>query len=785
MTVDALVYAAVSGAISYGVQQFNRPKYKNADPPDLQGQQRPGNRGTGVPVVVGRRTVLPVDGWLGDQRAIPQTDTVRTKGSSKKEVVTGYEFAEKVLQWLVVGPAQGLHAITRRGDEYWAGDLNPSNHPSGQAVTLDDGSVFRVYWGGYSVADNPITGFSDVLSVSSRFPGVMRIEWDRLNKGSSEFLPQLEYEVTGQLCESSVLGSDSILTDGINPAYAIWQVATARNGLGGGWLPDWLDRTALEEYAAACAAEDLGVNLILDGSIGQAFEAIALDTGAMLSDHRRLGIHAMRSPAETPATLLLDRVIRKPRPARFSTINDPTRTTYSYPDKDRRHESSTISVRDSYRGRRDGAFVDDQDQLTTPTSRQVALKMGTIRQAAQGGSGRTIRVEVHRDGENIKINDVLTPDGGEIGPCRVTELEFDLLTGRTEVTLLEGLMTSLIVPGEVAEDGTAIAARDPEPDPLVMVIDTSAFSGGSPSLAVARSRAHEQVDSAALYVSADGGGYSRVRRTLDNSAGGEITGSIPIFPSRFVPTQSYSFGDRVVPSSGYSGSWQGLEFECIATGTNNTEPSWPASIGGETPGGGPPNTARWRAVVSNTTFEFAPITSDYRDLPDLSADTVPWLNAETVAVASNGVAMSVRELAAIDETVWAASTVYTPGDYIKPLSYSTGLRYRCKTGGTSAALEPDELPTVAGQEFDDNGVVWVAEYFRQTASGLLWLEDGLNMATYPSVGDHVLIGRNALSEYIEDTRIASGFNTCVKTEPAGNGKTVELSTVTEVCVTLS
>jgi len=775
--VTEVISLAISFAISYAVAYFNRPKFKNAEPPSEFTKQRPGNRGTGIPVVIGRRTVLPVDSWFGNPKAKAQTESVKTKGSKKKKVITGYEFLESGMHTLCCGPANALHAIRRRGEDYWTGNLNPVNHPSGAAVAIDDGSIFRVYWGEYDQPIDPITSF---LSVKSRFPGVMYVVWDRLSKGNSEVWPQLEYEITGQSCETNALGSSSMIAEGINPANVLWQVMTGDNGLGVSWELDWIDKTSLEAMAAQYQVEQIGLNLILDGAAGQAFEAVARDTGVLFPESRRLAFSLMRQPGGTPETIDLDRLKQNPRSSRYGAQGRPTRTTYNFPDATRRHESSTVEVSDNYLAGRDGAYIDEQDTIDTATSRGVSTKVAAIRHAYQRQIQQTSVTDILRDGENLQPGDIKILPG--LGAARVTETELNLFTGESRVTWGVGMMTSLVVPGDIAEDGTSLQPLLPVPDPLVMVADTSAFSGG-PSIVLLRNRAHEQISATSLYASANGGGYSRIRATLPQYAGGEVTSVLPLLPDRFVAGTSYAIDDIVIPTVDYGGGWAGFEYRCIREGSNGAEPDWPNSDGGETPGGGPSNSARWKAQVSAQSFTFNPITSDYRDIEDYSADTAPWRDGEQISLLSSGIPIKTQRIEAKDETAWAASTAYALGDYVKPLSYSTGLRYVCVTAGTTDALESEDLPTMAYRQYEDGTIVWEARYFAQTAKGLLWITDGMTVSTYPSTGDHVLIGQNALAEYIEDARVQYDLETCYKTLPSANGQTVELSTVTPLCLT--
>src|SRR5262249_8379714 len=64
---------------------------------------------------------------------------------------------------------------------------------------------------------------------------------------------------------------------------------------------------------------------------------------------------------------------------------------------------------------------------------------------------------------------------------------------------------------------------------------------------------------------------------------------------------------------------------------------------------------------------------------------------------------------AIPAGTWAASTVYTVGDCVRPKvpQSDTTLYYECTTSGTSASSEP-QWPTTPGNTLKDGTVVWTS-----------------------------------------------------------------------------
>ena len=60
-------------------------------------------------------------------------------------------------------------------------------------------------------------------------------------------------------------------------------------------------------------------------------------------------------------------------------------------------------------------------------------------------------------------------------------------------------------------------------------------------------------------------------------------------------------------------------------------------------------------------------------------------------------------------TAWAASTAFSVGDVRRATSVQpSGLVFRCKTAGTSAAIEPNPWSIVRGSEIEDGTCVWEA-----------------------------------------------------------------------------
>lgn len=167
-----------SAALSLLAGAIYRPK------PD--GTKNPGDfpetraeRGSMLPLIIGRDRVGPLVGWLGE---------------AKRKGDENVRYRQPGWHMLCVGPAMKLHGIYEQGKRILGEALTPETHPSGTTIDLGNRvGRFSIYWG---ETDQPLcTELSDGLGHLSVHPFVCYVFWHEKFLGASPTWNSLEYDV--------------------------------------------------------------------------------------------------------------------------------------------------------------------------------------------------------------------------------------------------------------------------------------------------------------------------------------------------------------------------------------------------------------------------------------------------------------------------------------------------------------------------------------------------------------------------------------------------------------
>lgn len=784
--IEQLAFAAVSLAISYTVAYFTRPKVKtNIRQPDLT----PGTastRGSTIPLLMGRRLLEPIVLLLASPTAIPQYDTVKSKGSSKKKQLTGYEYREKAVHALTVGPGNALYEIREAGEVIYSGEINRQFTVSGASFNATDGSTFRIYWGDEDQPVDPVVAQHGTLP--TRYPGLMYIVWDSKVKGSSPQWRELKYDVWGLGYDGQDFGAafNRITAtggeSGISPAYLVWVALTAERPWGAGIDPALVDKTSLDQWAVDAVSEELPVNMLLGegDTSGSALEALGRDHGYFF---RQVGSRLTFKPLRKPTGSVPDadetRVRGRPRPRRISNSTAPNRRVYSFPDRANRYTRNTVEVVSNGVAARLGGFVDVEDQLDTVIDKAIATTVASIRATYSRQIDNEVRFSGFRDFENLHPGDVVDlPDGRRV---RLGNILLDPVVGEVQIEAVERLMTELVIDGTASDEGD-VATLAPAADPRVAIVDLTTLNSDVAAIGILRLREHEQIDRTELHLSAAGGAYTLVVSDAPPAIGGDLdTGeSIPTIPSDWAATTAYAEDDIVVPTDPRESL--GLQMRCTTAGTSGgTEPTWVTTEATTVNDG----TAVWTAESVDTGPVFRPESPDYTQAQDLMGDTEAWANEAQYAVFTDGTVVSLKRIAAVVTTDRADSTVYATNSEIIPLGVLTGLVYVNEgSSGTSDASEPASglWRVREGDTVTDGTVTWTARYPRYTLEGIRWTGDDYPIDNL-TADTGVYIIPNELVSPLTDPRVSLGTEVSAKTVPTANGTSVAIGDVTAVAIT--
>lgn len=175
----------------------------------------PSLRGTIVPLTLGINRLTPVIGYVGDTQVVKQEADSGGKGGGGgggQETTTYYQSGMHILS---IGEGAELTRIIEGGKTIFDTVITPSSHPSGSQLTASDGSPFRIYWGEDAQAiDNTL---ATLTGVTTRYPLVIYIVWNRKLLGSSKVWPALEYEVFVKTQQATLFGKDPIIDETIDP----------------------------------------------------------------------------------------------------------------------------------------------------------------------------------------------------------------------------------------------------------------------------------------------------------------------------------------------------------------------------------------------------------------------------------------------------------------------------------------------------------------------------------------------------------------------------------------
>lgn len=474
-------------------------------------EQTLSQQGEHLPLLIGRRRVAPIVGWTGVTEACLEVSV----SLFLRLVTEGFEalapsWCEAGTHWLCVGPVQKLHMIYNDGtpvliDTITGGPfpLTPQNLPSGQAfplhVTIDlwsdmlgillDGSplsgltpfasqlldaqsqltknqqgVFNMYWGEPNQPINTRMDFVNLATklglggnpeaVSSRWPRICYVFWDKKFLGPQPIWPTMEYDIecrpfnTGALIQSqswltrtpTANNPLDVEDAGANPAHALYQVLTGDYPYGMGISPSLIDMPALEQLGIICENEHLPVNILAKDGIDAASQIadILQDIGVVAAHLKhKLFFEAARAPdvSSPPPTLPADMILIPEADQEIDHSNRATRYVLTFKDFRSRQRQSAVVIDDDGVSEAGNRISEVQSTMPTITDEKTAQKVGQRRAAeALAGTG-VFRFKMGRSAREFRPGTMFRLDGWGLLRVLSVKLQTD-----TSVVLIDAAL---------------------------------------------------------------------------------------------------------------------------------------------------------------------------------------------------------------------------------------------------------------------------------------------------------------------------------------------------------
>lgn len=616
---------------------------KDSGDPEFEPAQL-SNRGEYVNFVLGTRRTGSLVGHVWGRRSREEGGGSGKGGPS----VPGQEiWYENAWHPIAIGPCVTLHAIFVNGEAIWEGPLNSSTAPSGTTVHLPDGEgSFRVYWG---EDEQPVDhSLRRSLGVASTWPHLFYVVWEQKRLGNSPTWPQIEYAYTISCPGNTLQNSPYTITEdegGTNPAHILYQVLTGYFPFGMGLDINAIDGPSMESAGETFASEQLAMNVEHEQGAegGRLVQAIMQDAGLMMPQVGRRLMCVPQRPPEGDVPVLEDDVIVPP----------DLRSVV------RHGESTTNRPVFMFARRRGSKFSYEQADIGNPNDAESeAGHVSAQRTAMETVTSLPIAARVARRREQ----EVQVQDSSRVEVLRGGRLLYPGLTfirdgQRYRVTSARWRDDSASVEIECSVDAYGLQPIDPPedveavPEEAMQAAVDAGFTwfrvppqitgDDRTTIAVMRTRAHEQIAGARIWVAA-GGAFTFVGTQNAPAAGGLIEDALPIgdpvildgpvfedengdaaglpdltgdaiawetgtllavigdeamfFRSADVMPEpewnaetAYSVGDAVIPDDE---PVTGLRYVCVEAGTSGEqEPDWPMAKGEQIEDG----SAKWQA----------------------------------------------------------------------------------------------------------------------------------------------------------------------------------------------
>lgn len=184
-------------ALSYGASALaaslqDKPKQKNFARDDKPTTLA--DRGSYIPLVIGRRSIGYIFGWAGNREVVPEvTGSTGGKGGGSSKKTYQQIYREDGWHVLCVGPALALHAIRQGGVKIFDETINSGSTPSGSIIDLGKEGAFQIFWGECDQAINTRLGAG--IGINSQWPHICSVYWISKRLGPSARWDTIDYEI--------------------------------------------------------------------------------------------------------------------------------------------------------------------------------------------------------------------------------------------------------------------------------------------------------------------------------------------------------------------------------------------------------------------------------------------------------------------------------------------------------------------------------------------------------------------------------------------------------------
>lgn len=411
-------------------------------------------RGTFIPLVMGKREVGEVVLWVGGRIII----TEECEGGGKKGGKGGDceidVYFEQGVHAVAVGPIHALHGIFRDGELLEGSQgLNHLNTPSGTTLDFGDKGSCRIYWG---FLDNPGDSlWQSKLGIASNMPYVMYVVWDRARLGMTPRWSRYKYRIEQRPINNSpgfTTWIDDNESAGMSPAYALWQLISAPfpHGCGLSGLND----AALQALAGVVNGEHLPVNLVIaDGEEAQVVISQLMDD---------IGFALPQCPSGQLAPLAIREVTEEVQELTDDLLEPPydeivnvhanllsDALVYEYADEQHNFRTGTIDVDDDSVAATRNRRKTQKHTLFSVTHRKIASKVVKRRQTFDLSDPTNIRLTALRGIRDTLAGQVF--DHPSLGKLRVLGVKPNFKTPSVELDTMRDLF-----------DQTPIVFTDPD-----------------------------------------------------------------------------------------------------------------------------------------------------------------------------------------------------------------------------------------------------------------------------------------------------------------------------------
>jgi hypothetical protein len=321
--------------------------------------------------------------------------------------------------------------------------------------------------------------------------------------------------------------------DGYNPAHILAEL----------WFSAWphgikqdksqFDMDSLEDLGTLAVAEDLKGSVIAkEGQNLRSWMAnIHQDLGVVLPHNFSTGLLQfvpVRAPTSSIPVLAEDMITALPEIETLHGERPIDRIIFSFADRENRFRVMTIGVDDSGQSTRQEYFR----ARTVPIVSTINFETANIiaeRRSQEELAGRSVQRILANRGARLLLPGTQLSVEGIAGVLLVTSIELDPLSGQVTVNTMPdflGATTSefLQITGQVSDP-----ERGVEPDPQWQLLEMPEWlSGPEQVVMMARLRAHEQIDGAAIHISRDDTTFTLAGTDISIMQGGTLATAISL-----------------------------------------------------------------------------------------------------------------------------------------------------------------------------------------------------------------------------------------------------------------